>query len=396
MARVTRTLLLTIMIVVMAGCSMSRMMAPSLNLHGARMPVESQFAIGLHPVLDVSDEMAVSPVSVADSAQIAEQQRQVIYSAQLGMVVEQLAPGLQAVRKIAEGSGGYLQSMDDNSISVRVPAGKFNAVLKQIEDLGSVINRRVKGQDVTEELHDLDVRLKNALQMRDRLSKLLDRADKVEDALKIEVELGRVTETIERLKGTMKFLKDNVAFSTITVNLNTPARQEDNGIVKLRQVPFSWVRGLGSEIANGSPDYYTTKGKWFWKIRFSIPTGYVKYDEERNYTRAMSGDAVMIKVQRSKNLKGGDLEFWKCIALRSLTEQKVITVTKSEEIKLANGKKAILITGTRNLGHQTFGYLVAIACVKKRVYAYECWGLQAAFKQDRDKAMQSIKSLRVK
>jgi hypothetical protein len=34
--------------------------------------------------------------------------------------------------------------------------------------------------------------------------------------------------------------------------------------------------------------------------------------------------------------------------------------------------------------------------MKRRVYAHERWGLQAAFKQDRDKVMQSIKSLRVR
>ena len=95
-------------------------------------------------------------------------------------------------------------------------------------------------------------------------------------------------------------------------------------------------------------------------------------------------------------LKGGDLDFWKRIVRRSLSDQKVIDVTKVEDVTLANGKKAAVIAGTRKLGHQTFGYMVAVGCVRDRVYAYEAWGLVPALEAEKEKLLKSIRSLQVK
>ena len=69
---------------------------------------------------------------------------------------------------------------------------------------------------MTDEFVDIQARLKNAYAIRDRLSELLSRAP-VKEALDIEKELGRVTEEIERMEGKLKLLRDQIAFSTITV-----------------------------------------------------------------------------------------------------------------------------------------------------------------------------------
>ena len=165
-----------------------------------------------------------------------------VYTASLGMAVYQVEPGLDGVEKIAREVGGYLSSRQDTSITVRVPRDRFDEAVGRIEKLGDVTHRDIKAQDVTDEFVDLQARLKNAYSIRDRLQDLLSRAA-VKEALDIEKELGRVTEDIERMEGRMKLLRDQIAFSTITVSFTALAAQTVKDTTLL--APFPWLQDLG-------------------------------------------------------------------------------------------------------------------------------------------------------
>jgi hypothetical protein len=165
-----------------------------------------------------------------------------VYTAGLVMAVYQVEPGLDGVERVAKEAGGYLSSRQDASIVVRVPRDRFDDVIAKIEKLGDVTHRDIKAQDVTDEFVDTQARLKNAYAMRDRLTDLLSRAAS-KDALDIEKELGRVTEEIERMEGRLKLLRDQIAFSTITVTFTPLAAQtvRDSSLL----APFPWLQELG-------------------------------------------------------------------------------------------------------------------------------------------------------
>jgi hypothetical protein len=157
------------------------------------------------------------------------------------MAVYQVEQGVAAVERTARELGGFLASKSDRAIVIRVPRGRFEEALKRVEQTGDVQHREVKAEDVTEEFMDLGVRLKNARAMRDRLEDLLKKAA-VKDALEIEKELGRVTQEIERLEGRLKFLKDRLAYSTITVSFNARGAAVQTRPIRL---PFPWLQHLG-------------------------------------------------------------------------------------------------------------------------------------------------------
>jgi hypothetical protein len=165
-----------------------------------------------------------------------------VYTASLTMAVYQVEPGLNGVERAAHDAGGYLSSRQDTEIVVRVPRDRFDEVVAKIEKLGDVTHRDIKAQDVTDEFVDVAARLKNAYAMRDRLTDLLSRAAS-KDALDIEKELGRVTEDIERMEGRLKLLRDQIAFSTITVSFTPLAAQAvpDSSLL----APFPWLQELG-------------------------------------------------------------------------------------------------------------------------------------------------------
>jgi len=330
------------------------------------------------------------PEAEAPDIDPARTERLVVYNGVINVVVQRISDSLDRIRSAIAKMGGYMQQMTSDSITLKVPANKFQEAIAEVEKLGEVTQKDIKGTDVTDEMRDLDIRLRNAEQFHERLLKLLERAEKVEDTLKIEKELERITETIELLKGKIAHLKNSVAFCTLTVKFNSPIPQKDVTAI----TPFEWVHDLGSGLAQPDVDYsYGSRSVWRSSI-FELPSGYVKYYADAYKTQAISADGVMIDLHKEENYKGGTIEFWGKLVRRVLVEEKVIPIEEKAELKLNNKSDAVLLGGTKRIGSKEYGYLVALAASKKYVYVFEAWGPKVQFDQDRDKIENTIKSMR--
>lgn len=180
-----------------------------------------------------------------------------IYTAQLRVQVLQktFPQTIDTIVDIAVGKGGYLAKHDNATVQVRVPSVRFRETLKEIEQLGKVTHRAVQAQDVTEEYHDLSVRLKSLRATRDRLEQFLGRAKNIQEVLSVEKELGRINAEIDRVEGRMRFLASKAAFSTITVALEPKpetviARDSDEDAPpppppRTLPLPIEWLARVG-------------------------------------------------------------------------------------------------------------------------------------------------------
>lgn len=159
----------------------------------------------------------------------AGQERLIIRTGDMGIVVTDTEEALNRIAEMAESGGGWVVSSNiyqstgtakTGYIQIRVPAAGFQSVLDAIAGLAvEVTNLSTSGEDVTEEYVDLDARLGNLEATADRLRTFLDEAKTVEEALAVNQELSRVEGEIEALKGRMQFLEQSSAFSSISVNL---------------------------------------------------------------------------------------------------------------------------------------------------------------------------------
>ncbi|MGH3010931.1 MAG: DUF4349 domain-containing protein, partial [Gaiellaceae bacterium] len=105
------------------------------------------------------------------------------------------------------------------SLVVRVPERAYARVLEQLSGLGVVEAREEAGQDVSQELVDLEARIRHLEAVETRLLGFLEEADTVAAALTVQSELNRVQLELERARGRLAYLDDQVSFATISLEV---------------------------------------------------------------------------------------------------------------------------------------------------------------------------------
>lgn len=159
----------------------------------------------------------------------AEDDRMVIYNANLSLQVKDYHQVETTIQNKATELGGYVVESSifnsgteyiNGTIIVKIPQAHFQSYLKEVEKHSiKVKEKSVTGNDVTEEFVDLESRLKAKEAVEKRLLTLMDQADKTEDLLKISNDLATVQEEKEQILGRMKYLQNNVDYSTVTIQL---------------------------------------------------------------------------------------------------------------------------------------------------------------------------------
>lgn len=143
--------------------------------------------------------------------------RMVIYDASIGLAVKKPDSLNRQLVNIAAANGGYALNLGSGISTIRVKADQLNTALKEVSMLGKVTSKSISGNDVTEQYHDVEIRLDNARKARERYLDLLSKAENVEAALKVEKELERLNGEIDLLEGRKNRMEHLNAYSTINV-----------------------------------------------------------------------------------------------------------------------------------------------------------------------------------
>jgi len=187
----------------------------------------------------VTDDENSTP---GQSPGVAPQQRMVIKTATMTIQSDEPEATAARARSLIEQSGGFVVQSDTQtyasnanqvSLTLRVPAEKFDATLQALRELGEPVNESIRGQDVTEEFVDVQAQLRNQTKLEARFLALLESAQTVAETLEIERELARVRTEIDRLEGRSKYLRDQVAMSTINLTVRPTPKLFDDGGPKL-------------------------------------------------------------------------------------------------------------------------------------------------------------------
>ncbi|HOC07943.1 MAG TPA: DUF4349 domain-containing protein [Bacillota bacterium] len=177
--------------------------------------------------------VAQAPAAAGDELIAAQHDRKIIKNADISLEVQDFKNQFDAVQRMAEEAGGYVESsrsyvrkhaaaegerefMEGEAV-IRVPSTEFGGCLDRIAALGKVTNRSTYGSDITLQYMDLETRLKSKQVQQERLIEILSKAERVEDILNIENELSRVRTEIESLGTQLRGWDNLVQYSTIRV-----------------------------------------------------------------------------------------------------------------------------------------------------------------------------------
>jgi hypothetical protein len=179
--------------------------------------------------------------------------RVIVRTADLVVTVDDVTESMDDISKITNAAGGWVVTSIQprnyqGTISIRVPADRFEDVVDQLSDLAvEVKSVSTRSEDFTEEFTDVTARAQTLDDTLERLRILYDRANTVEDAITIQKEITNVQGDLESLEARLKFLSQSSAFSFISVSLES--------------VPIELVIDGGADIAAamGHPVTYRAK-----------------------------------------------------------------------------------------------------------------------------------------
>ncbi|MCB0705779.1 MAG: DUF4349 domain-containing protein [Saprospiraceae bacterium] len=229
----------------------------------------------------------------AQSADLPEITRKIIKTADYRIRVNSVEESTTRIENLVTEYGGYITAQEVNSssyelngtISIRVPAEKFDALLEALGGEAEFTNyKRVEARDVTEEYVDIETRLATKKEVRDRYVDILrNKAKTVEEVLLAEEQIRVIQEEIESREGRLRFLKDRVSMSTINLNIYQ--------LIEYQEEPSVYKRNFWGELKDNIVDggalirdiflglvsiwplillllLFLWKGKWMWrKIR---------------------------------------------------------------------------------------------------------------------------------
>lgn len=208
------------------------------NIYERQTASDSGRSVGSIPPI-VSDEEFGAPESMPGKfplpilpggAQVPQEQKKIIKTGSLSLLVESSEWSVTKIREIAESKEGFVESSNISDtgegirrgyVTVRIPVASFSEVFEAIKTVAQVVEiESINGQDVTQQYIDMEARLKNLRSTETQYLEILKKAQTVEDILKVQQLLSQVRGDIESMEAQLKHLTNQTDLATITVNLS--------------------------------------------------------------------------------------------------------------------------------------------------------------------------------
>jgi predicted small secreted protein len=175
---------------------------------------------------------AVSVSQAPRGGVLAQVGPRVVQTASLTLSVprDRFSERVDEARTLAAGLGGFVVSstasqgpdraLERGTLVLRVPERSYAQAMEALSALGRVESREETGQDVSQELVDLEARARHLEAVERQLLEFLDRAENVSAALAVQSRLNDVQLELERVRGRLRYLDDQVAYATISLSIH--------------------------------------------------------------------------------------------------------------------------------------------------------------------------------
>lgn len=182
---------------------------------------------------------ATNPATAGALAQEAADDRKMIRTGTVDLVVRNPAEVAEKIRLLAETRGGFLVSSDVSGgqsatrglLTIRVPAVRFEETWAEIRKLGlRVESEKIEVQDVTRQYVDQDANLRNLRAEEAQYLGILRQARTVKDMLEVSGKVTEVRGQIEQQQAEFNALSKQVETVAIAISLRTEAEAQVFGL----------------------------------------------------------------------------------------------------------------------------------------------------------------------
>jgi|YNPMSStandDraft_1061717.scaffolds.fasta_scaffold04240_1 hypothetical protein len=175
--------------------------------------------------------------------------RKLIKEGTIRFETENIEKTYKAIQKLTKEKKGYIsrENVYDYSeqktyeMVVRIPSNLFDNFVHDVSGLILKLESKdINVRDVTEEYVDVESRIKSKKEILNRYTELLKQAKNVAEMLDIEREIGKIQVDMESYQGRLKYLQNQVSYSTLTIIFYEHQSKE-----------FGFFKKIGKAIKSG-------------------------------------------------------------------------------------------------------------------------------------------------
>lgn len=154
--------------------------------------------------------------------------KKIIKSGDMTIEVADIKTAQEKIQNFVKNNKAYIQNerfsnaetQTTLSMEIRIPNQNFDNLINSFSDeIGSISEKNIRVQDVTEEYTDVSIRLKNKLAYLEKYRDLLKRSASTKDLLEIQEKIRGLEEEIESSEGRLRYIDDQVNYSTLNLTL---------------------------------------------------------------------------------------------------------------------------------------------------------------------------------
>lgn len=151
----------------------------------------------------------------------------IIKTAEISMQVKDIKEGRKAILAIAQQANAYIASENEatnsysmtDDITIRLKPEGFENIISKLLAISIYTDyNRITSQDVTADYVDTEARLKSRKDVEARYTEILQKATTISDIMEVEGKLSQIREEIEAAEGKLKYMNDQVGYSTINLH----------------------------------------------------------------------------------------------------------------------------------------------------------------------------------
>lgn len=203
-------------------------------------------------------------VQFSESTSTSSQQniRKMIMDGNVSLETLKFDDSIEAMDRLIERVGGFAEvrtvrgkssqsrALRSANYVIRVPADTFDAVLKDMGTIGTVLESNSKGTDITDQYYDSQTRVKTLKVQEETLLDILAKATKLEDVITLESRISDVRYEIESIENTLKNYDRLVSFSRITIYI-----QEVDDVTETRPLAKTLDQRISSSFTQSLQDF---------------------------------------------------------------------------------------------------------------------------------------------